>query len=122
VIRDGVLADEQLSCDLGVGLALGGKLSDLLLLSGELIAELGVASACMLSGREQLDAGPVAESIGAHRLNVVCDSQLLARIPAAASTAQPLPVEQVAPRDLGDDARLDQVPERLLVERLGVLV
>ena len=68
VVGHGVRTDEQLGCDLGVRLALGGEPGDLVFLRGELVARLGCPNPWVFAGGEQLDPGTVRERAGADRV------------------------------------------------------
>jgi len=100
VVLDGVRADEQPGADLRVRQAVPGQPRDLGLLGGQLLAGPGVGRGGALAGGfpggRQLPARPLGEPVHPDLVqHAVRSAELLARLRAAALTAQPLAVQQV---------------------------
>src|SRR5690606_24223543 len=68
VVLDGAGADEQLTADLGVRVAVRGQRRDLRLLRCEQILSVDAAGAGGASGRDQFPTGPVRKRSGAERV------------------------------------------------------
>jgi hypothetical protein len=93
-----------------------------LLLGRELAACLDVALADPLPRGEQLSPGAVPEPVGSHRgEQVVGGAQLLPRVDPAVLPAEPLTVEKVRARELGEHSGTAQPVDGLAVEALGGL-
>ena len=128
MIRGRPRADEQPGADLRVGQPVPGQPRDLRLLRGQRVSGPGGAGgrdgapADGLSGGPQLTAGPLGERLHPHLLqHPVRGTQLLPRVRAAALPAQPFPVQQVRPGQLGAEPGPAQPLDRLPVEPVGGL-
>src|SRR5580658_2592800 len=121
VILGRARADEQPGADLRIRQAVPGQPRHLSLLGGQRTGPDGTggrsgARAGDLAGGPQLTAGPFGERRHAHLLqHLVGGAQLLTRVQAAALTAQPFPVQQVRPGQLGADPGPAQPLDRLPV-------
>jgi amino acid transporter len=123
VVLHGARADEQPRRDRGVGQALTGQPRDLILLGSQLIPGTDGSLAGLLAGGQQLPAGPFRKTPGAHRHeHVMGGAKLPAGVQAAALPAQPLPVQQVRPRQVQVSPGSPETADGLLVEDLGCLI
>src|SRR3954468_3236776 len=119
---DGPRAEEELCADLGVRQALAGEPRDLALLRGQIVASLDGSPPHLLAGGLKLLAGALGERLHADRgQHLVGRAQLVARVDPAVLAAQPLPVEQMSPGELGTPPGPCQSLDRLAIQALGAL-
>src|SRR3954454_2529957 len=113
-------AEEEPDADVRIREALAGQTRDLPLLGGENVAGLDGPLAHVLAGRKQLTPGPLGECLHPDRRElVVGGTELDTRVAAAILAAQPLPVEQLSPGELGTQAGAAQPLDRLAIQALG---
>jgi len=102
VVLDRGRADEQLRRGLTVGVTLDDQPGDLGFLRRQRQGRFRSSGSRMAAGGLELGPGPLGEALGAHAgERVGGGAELVAGLPAAALAPQPLPVDQVAPRQVG---------------------
>src|SRR5215211_6870945 len=119
---DGPPAQEEPRPDLGVRQPIGGKQRDLSLLRSQIVASLDGPPPHLLAGGLKLLAGALGERLHADRgQHLVGGAQLVARVDPAVLAAQPLPVKQMSPGELGTPPSPCQSLDGLAIQALGTL-
>src|SRR4051794_16634133 len=114
VVLDRPGADEQAAPDLRVRETLARELGDQDLLGRQLLGGGRGAPACRFAGGQKLTPGSGCERLHAHGVQgLVRSPQVLARLRAAAPTAEPLAVHEVGPRELGPHLGVLEPGDRL---------
>ena len=113
-------AEEEFGADLGVGAPLAGQFGDPLFLGSQVCAVVFAAFADLFAGNCKFAARSRGKGVGAHqRKELECRPQLGSGLGSAVFAAQPLPIAQPCPCQVGRHAGLAEPLDRLAEEVIG---